>query len=62
MKRFTYVEKIKRADEKSVFYTKSPEKTLYSLLSLVKRFKAKIINLEVSKPSLKEVFEAIYNK
>ena len=62
MKRSHYIESIKRVKGESVFYTKEPEKALYLLLSFIKRSKEEIINLEVSKPSLKEVFEAIYNK
>lgn len=62
VKRSHYIERIKRDGKESVFYTKEPEKALIKILDAIKKEDEDIINLTVSKPSLKEVFESVYNK
>jgi len=62
MKKIKYVKKIKKDNQTLIFYTPQPLKTLYKLLNTVDKLKQEILQLEVSKPSLKEVFESIYNK
>ncbi|MBR9691532.1 ABC transporter ATP-binding protein [Candidatus Woesearchaeota archaeon] len=62
MKQERYVKRIKKQDNTLIFYTPQPVKTLYRLLHLVDDLNEKIIGLEVSKPSLKEIFESIYQK
>jgi ABC-type multidrug transport system ATPase subunit len=62
IKRAKDVEKTKKENGELVFYTKNPIKTLYQILRLVDQLGEKIINLEVSKPSLKEIFESIYQR
>ena len=62
MKRNKYVDKIKKQEGYLVFYTPEPLKTLYQVLHLVDKLKERIVSLEASKPSLKEIFESIYNK
>jgi len=58
----SYVAKIKKSRGKIIVYTPQPLKALYNMLKIVEKHKVKIVSLEVSKPSLKEVFESIYQK
>ena len=62
MKSTRYVYDIKEKDDKLVFYTKSTKNTLSNILHLLNRLNENIISLEVTNPSLKEVFELIHNK
>jgi len=57
-----HVKKIKLTDKRIILYTTNPKKTLKTILRTVDHFNEKIISLELSKPSLKEVFESVYHK
>jgi len=61
MKIAPYIRSIKREENMLIFYTREPKKTLYHLLRLVDQLDERIIRLEVSKPSLNEIFQLIYN-
>jgi ABC-2 type transport system ATP-binding protein len=62
-----YIKKIKAEGVKNIFqkkrylyvYTTSAQKVLDAILELAKNNKDEIINVEVSKPSIEEVFEAV---
>src|SRR3989338_1499968 len=61
---------LKRAGAKNIFqkerymyiYTRDPEKILITILSYVKSKGDELLNVEVSKPSIEEVFEAATRK
>jgi len=56
------VKEFKKRGKNMVFYTDNPKKTLLTLLHVVDKLGERIIKLEMSKPSLKEIFESIYKK
>ena len=56
------IKKITRENGKLIFYTPKPKKALYQVLRLVDKTGEKIVSLELSKPSLKEIFESVYNR
>jgi len=62
MKKSRYIAKLKKEEGYLIFYTSEPVKALYQILNLVDKLKERIISLEASKPSLKEIFESIYHK
>ena len=53
---------MKIRDGKLIIRTSDPESTLYHLLHIIKRSSEKLINVDVKKPSLVEVFESLYEK
>ena len=62
MKKNSYIKKTKKEDNTLIFYTPTPVKALYQVLNSIDNLNERIIKLEVSKPSLKEIFESIYRK
>lgn len=54
--------RVKKEDHKVVIYTNKAEKVLKKLLSKISRNKEKLIDVNVRKPHLSEVFEAIVKK
>ena len=62
MKKSPNIAKIKREEGYLIFYTPQPLKTLRQLLGTVERLNERIVSLEASKPSLKEIFESIYQR
>jgi ABC-2 type transport system ATP-binding protein len=66
----TLIPIIKNAGAKNIFqkdryvyiYTKDPEKILITILSYMRAKKDELLNVEVSKPSIEEVFEAATRK
>ena len=62
MRSTRYIESVKAEKRYLVFQTKNPEKALYQLLKTVERLGERIISLEVSKASLKQIFASIYKK
>ncbi|MBW2993683.1 hypothetical protein KY317_03865 [Candidatus Woesearchaeota archaeon] len=46
-------------DRKLVVYTQHSESTLHHVLHILENMNEKVINIEVKKPSLKEIFEFI---
>ena len=53
---------MKIMDGKLIIRTADAEETLYHLLQIIKKSTEKIINVDIKKPSLVEVFEALYKK
>jgi len=62
MGKSSYIESIKKEGDTLVFYTAQPLKALYQILDVVERSNERIISLEASKPSLKEIFESVYQR
>lgn len=56
------VEKILKKDRKLVLYTPKPELTLRRLMDILKKQNEELIDLNVNKPSLAEVFESLTYK
>ena len=52
------ISRVVNAGEKIVIYTPEAEKALYSLAGILRKSKEKIIDVDVKKPSLSEVFES----
>ena len=52
------ISRVVKAGEKVVIYTPEAEKALYSLASILRKSNEKIIDVDVKKPSLSEVFES----
>jgi len=62
MGKSSYIESIKKEGDTLVFYTAMPLKALYQILDLVDKLNERIVSLEASKPSLKEIFESVYQR
>lgn len=57
-----HIDKIVNQDHKIVVYTREPEKVLHELLHIIEAKGEKVIDLDINKPSLSEVFESFVNK
>lgn len=57
-----HIDKIVNQEHKIVIYTREPEKVLHELLHIIESNNEKVVDLDINKPSLSEVFESFVNK
>ncbi len=60
--RNVHIDKISNQDHKIVIYTRQPDQVLHELLHIIKETGDKIVDVDLNKPSLSEVFESFVNK